>query len=218
MIKNFFYAFVIIILFTTFNKENSANISRLSIKKIIIENNKILTEAEIKKDLYYLYDKNLFFLNTKDLEKNLAKNTFVESFEIKKIYPEIIKIKIFEKEPIAIIQDKKIKYYFTNKAETIDYLFLKDFENLPVVFGDRENFKIFFKKLKKINFPIETIKNFYFFESKRWDLSTEKNQIIKLPNQNFEESLKNFMEVKDKANFSKYKIFDYRIKDQLILK
>ena len=49
-----------------------------------------------------------------------------------------------------------------------------------------------FKKLKKINFPIETIKNFYFFESKRWDLSTEKNQIIKLPNQNFEESLKNF--------------------------
>ena len=84
MIKNFFYAFVIIILFTTFNKENSANISRLSIKKIIIENNKILTEAEIKKDLYYLYDKNLFLLKTKDLEKNLAKNTFVESFEIKK--------------------------------------------------------------------------------------------------------------------------------------
>ena len=84
-------------------------------------------------------------MKTKDLEKNLAKNTFVESFEIKKIYPEIIKIKIFEKEPIAIIQDKKIKYYFTNKAETTDYLFLKDFENLPVVFGDRENFKIFLK-------------------------------------------------------------------------
>ena len=68
MIKNFFYAFVINVLFTTFNRK-LASVSRLSIKKIIIENNKILTEAEIKKDLYYLYDKNLFLLKTKNLRK-----------------------------------------------------------------------------------------------------------------------------------------------------
>ena len=74
------------------------------------------------------------------------------------------------------------------------------------------------KELKKINFPLETIKSFYFFESRRWDLVTKKNALIKLPTKNYNKSLNNYLELKNKAGFEKYKIFDYRIQDQLILK
>ena len=48
------------------------------------------------------------------------------------------------------------------------------------------------KSLKNINFPFDQIKKFYFFESKRWDLVTNRNQTIKLPINNYEKSLKSY--------------------------
>ena len=43
------------------------------------------------------------------------------------------------------------------------------------------------------------------------------DKVIKLPNQDYLFSLKNFMKSKNNRNFNNYKIFDYRIKDQIIL-
>ena len=57
----------------------------------------------------------------------------------------------------------------------------------------------------------------FFFETNRWDLETYNNKIIKLPSKNYKKSLKNFMSLKNQDNFKKYRIFDYRIKNQLIL-
>ena len=81
-----------------------------------------------------------------------------------------------------------------------------------------KNFSIIYENLKEINFPLDNIQKFYLFETKRWDLLTQDNQLIKLPTNNYVKSLKNFMDLKDQDNFTKYKIFDYRINDQLILK
>ena len=61
------------------------------------------------------------------------------------------------------------------------------------------------------------IRSFYFFESGRWDLIMNDDKVIKLPITNYLSSLKNFMLSKSNNNFNNYKIFDYRIKDQLIL-
>ena len=72
--------------------------------------------------------------------------------------------------------------------------------------------------LKKNKFPLDDIKKFYLFETNRWDLVTKKNQTIKLPSKDYIKSLENFIFLKDQANFEKYKIFDYRINQQLILK
>ena len=87
-----------------------------------------------------------------------------------------------------------------------------------IIFGDEKNFKVFYSDLENINFPIKIIKTYYLFESKRWDLVTQKNQTIKLPSKNYIDSLKNFISLKNSDNFDKYKLFDYRISGQLILK
>ena len=113
---------------------------------------------------------------------------------------------------------RKKKKYFTSSGDLIDFIDLKRFENLPLVYGDKESFADIHNNLKNLNFPITKIKKFYLFESKRWDLLTTKNQLIKLPTENYDKSLVNFMTLKDKINLNTYKIFDYRIKDQLILK
>ena len=131
---------------------------------------------------------------------------FIDSFKIKKIYPNEIRIKVFEKTPIVILQNKKEKKYYTSKDDVIDFINLKQFQNLPTVFGDKESFKVFYENLKSTKFPLNEIKSFYFFESKRWDLITYENQTLKLPIKNYNKSLKNFHEIKDQENFKKYKI------------
>ena len=89
---------------------------------------------------------------------------------------------------------------------------------MPIVYADSGSFTDFYKVLKKINYPYSEIAKFYLFDSKRWDIVTKDNQTIKLPIKNYEISLKNFIDLKDQINFRKYKIFDYRINNQIILK
>ena len=219
MKKRLIIGLLLLFLFSTYNiKFNKTFFSNLQIKKITIENNKIIKDKEIKEKLSFLYETNFFFLRTKTIEKKLREIQFIESYQIKKIYPNNLIIKITEKKPIAIIQKSKQKKYFTVRGDLIDFRKIKIFEDLPNVFGDEKSFSTFYVNLKNINFPFKEIKTFYLFESKRWDLLTLKNQLIKLPINNYNKSLLNFISLKDQANFEKYKIFDYRIKDQLILK
>ena len=70
--------------------------------------------------------------------------------------------------------------------------YLKKYNDLPLVFSNKDSFNLFYQNLKKINFPIYKVKSFYLFESNRWDLITKKNQTVKLPNNNYLESLNTF--------------------------
>ena len=212
-------ALILLLLFSTYNIQNTFSLSsKIKIQEVIVENNLILDEQMIKKKLSFLYRTNIFLLNTDKIASELKDIDFINSFEIKKLYPDKIKIKVFEKKPIAVIQNKQVKKYFTNSGEIINFIDLKEYNDLPIVFGDKENFLIFYQKLKQANFPINEVKKFYLFESKRWDLITNNDQVIKLPIKNYESSLNNFIGLKKKPNFQKFKTFDYRIKDQLILK
>ena len=219
MKKRLIISLVLILFLSTYSIQNDFKFSKkINIQELIIENNFHVKENKIKQKLSFLYDTNLLFLNKKDLEKKLNEIDLVESFRIDKIYPNKIKIKIFEKKPVAILIYKGKKTYFTNNGDQINFFESKKYEKLPLIFGSKENFKIFYENLKKINFPIHEIEKFYFFKAKRWDIITKNNQTIKLPINNYDQSLKNFVKMKDLDNFKKYKTFDYRINNQLILK
>ena len=72
--------------------------------------------------------------------------------------------------------------------------------------------------MKKINFPFDLINKYTLYESNRWDLETKSKKMIKLPQKGYTESLKNFLDLSTKESYKKFDTFDYRIKDQLILK
>ena len=218
MKKRLVIAIALLVLFSTYKPQKLFLINKFNIEIIEVENNLILKENEIKMDLAFLYDTNIFFLNKFDIENTFKKKGFIESFEIKKVYPNKLKIKIFEKKPILILQYKKKRYYISDNIELINYYDLEEYKNLPIVFGDKENFEIFYRNLNKINFPLNIIKNYFLFESNRWDLETYNKKLIKLPSENYAKSLKNFINLNKKKNFDKYQIFDYRINNQLILK
>lgn len=208
----------ILILLTTFNPKNKIIISKFNLQEIKIENNFLLHESDVKKMLYPIYDKNLIFLKNSEIKKLLMQNSFVESFNIKKKYPNSLKIEIFEKKPIAILIDKKGKFYISEKIELIEFKNISNYRNLPYIFGDLEKFKIFYNNLKKIDFPFDKIKKYILLETNRWDLETKDNKTLKLPIENYILSLENYLNLESNSSFKKYKTFDYRINNQLILK
>ena len=211
-------ALLLLVLLSTYKPQKLFLSTKLNIEEIKIENNSILEEAEIKKKLNFLYQTNLIFLKSSEIEKILKKIDFIESFEIKKIYPKKLIIKIYEKKPIAILQYKKNKFYISENINLIDFIVLENYRNLPIVFGNKENFKDLYINLKKINFPLDLIKKYYYYESNRWDLEIYQKKIIKLPTKNYIQSLEKFINFKKENNLDKYQVFDYRINDQLILK
>ena len=218
MSKRITVALILFILLTTIIFEPKIVISKFNVKKIIIENNSLLKEKDIKMLLSLIYGKNLIFLKNTDIQKALERNDFIESFNVKKKYPSTLKIKIFEYKPIAILIDRKKKFYMNKEINVIKFKNYEDYENLPYVFGNVEEFKIFYKNLEKIDFPFNQIKKFTFYGSNRWNLETKNNKIIKLPSKNYIESLENFLSIYSKSDFKKFKVFDYRINNQLILK
>ena len=218
MKKSFFGLIILFIFLTTYTPKFDFIIgSDFSIQTIEIEGNSILNSDEIIKKINFLYSENLFFLNLRDIEKKLKNETFIESFSLKKIYPNILKIIIVEKKPIVVLQNKKKKFYISDKGDFIDFQDIERYRDLPTVFGNGKLFYSLYQDLQNIKFPLETIKSFYFFESGRWDLVMYDDKMIKLPNKDYLLSLKNYMESRNNSNFNSYKIFDYRIKDQLIL-
>ena len=209
----------LLILFSTFISKNQFTINKFEIKEIKIENNKILEDQELIKTFSFLYSKNIIFLDSYELKKNIDQKSFIEKIEIKKIFPDKLVIKVFEKKPIAILIDKhQKKYYLGKKTDLIEFRKISKYENLPIVNGEPKNFKKLFNDLIKINFPIDQITSYRYFEANRWNIEMVDKKILKLPEKNFIESLTNFMNIKDKSNFEKYKIFDYRLNNQLVLK
>ena len=111
----------------------------------------------------------------------------------------------------------KKKNYISEKIELIEFKEIPIFKDLPYVFGNIEEFKLFYFNLKKTNFPLNEIKKYILFESNRWDLEIKNKKIIKLPSKNYNE-YNQFLDLKKYENFSTYKVFDYRIKNQVIIK
>tara|TARA_E500000178_G_scaffold307957_1_gene321268 strand:- start:304 stop:960 length:657 start_codon:yes stop_codon:yes gene_type:complete len=218
MKKRLVIAISLLVLLTTISSQQKLIISKFNLKTIIIQNNLLLEDKDIKNLLIPIYNKNLLFLDNTEVKKILMQNSFIDSFKIKKKYPSTLKIQIFEKRPIAIIFNKKNKFYLSEKIELIEFKNLPNYQTLPYVLGNADNFKIFYTNLKNINFPLDIITKYIFYESNRWDLETKNNQVIKLPSENYTKSLENYLKLKSKNNFEKYKLFDYRINNQLILK
>jgi len=218
MKKRIIIALILLISLTTITFDQKIIFSIFALKKITIENNSLLKENDIKKSLEPIYDKNLLQLNNKEIKKILLQNSLIDSFKIKKKYPNTLEIEIFEKKPIAILFDKKQKFYISEKIELIDYNMLNIDNNLPYVLGNKDDFKIFYDNLRKIKFPFNSVKKYILYENNRWDLETLNNKTIKLSAQNYKDNLEHYLNLINKKEFKKYNLYDFRIKNQLILK
>ena len=214
--KILYYLFLFIIV-TSINNNSLKNFDLKTVKNINVsglneKDNKILLE-KIKN----LKIENIFSINEKKIKKLISSNPIIEKYEVFKKYPFGIDVRL-EKTNFYAKINKNGQSFLVGSNGKLSPIKLY-IEDLPFIFGKPEvkEFLEFKKIIDNSKFTYDQIKNFYFFQSKRWDLKTKKNILIKLPknvDQNFLNDLYKFIKHK---NFEKFTIIDARVKNQIIL-
>ena len=174
---------------------------------------------KLKKKLEEIFKKNIFSLDKKDIEEPLKKINFFKKVEVKKKYPNTIIVKIFETKPVAVFYKNKAKYLLDSSSNLIVFDNSNNFDKLPIIVGEgaKDHFMYFYNQLKKNNFPIENIQSFYYFQIGRWDLKLLNNKILKFPNENTEDAIKQSVELLNRKDFKNYNIIDLRVNNKIIV-
>tara|TARA_B100000686_G_C16694997_1_gene919949 strand:+ start:112 stop:780 length:669 start_codon:yes stop_codon:yes gene_type:complete len=222
MKKRFFLWFFLLFFLTTYNYQSEKDPSPgfFFIKEVEIEGVKNSNKEELEKRLDSIGKKNIIFLSEKDFKEVVKDMDFINSLEVQKIYPKKIKVTVIEDLPIGVYPDDNGEEHLlleNNKSiKNHNY----EFENLPKVYGEGalEKFSDFYSSLQKIGLNLKLVKQFNYYHVNRWDLLLEDEKLIKLPPENYEESVIKFLEIYENTDFEKFKVFDFRIKNELIMR
>ena len=215
--KNILIYFFLLFLFGSITNIGLYNSKFLNLSKIEISGLDENESKQLKNKIQNLKLKNIFFLNKNKIKNIIELNTLIENYQIFKIYPSNLYIKINKTKLLAKInQSGKIMLLGSNGklSETISTN-----KQLPFIFGKPKveeflNFKIIIDQ-SKISY--DEIENFYFFPSKRWDIELKNKIILKLPNEDIKNTLDYLFEFLDNKNLYNSRIIDARINNQIIL-
>ena len=222
-IRILFYFFFIFFLSTInfFKIETNKTQSIFLVNNIEILGTKKINKKELLQNLKLFYDQNILLIRKNDIQKIIEKYELVKEFNIKKVYPDKLKIEIYESEIVGFVIKNKKKYFLTDHKKL---LLTNDFNSitgtLPFIYGQNTEkyFSTFYNILNKKNFNLKLIKNYYFFESKRWDIELKNGLIIKFPIYELEKAIEISQELIKNKNFNTLSVIDLRIKGKVITK
>ena len=216
--KILIYLLFLFILSTTSAKFiNDQNKLSSSISKINITGLSERKNLEIFNNLNNLLYKSIFVINKDEIKKILEKHNIIDEFSIKKIYPSTINIEIKATKFIARIYNNGQYLVGTNGKLIED----KDRnELLPYIFGEfnSQHFLTFKQNIEKSIFSFSNLKTLYIFPSGRWDILTNNDILIKLPQENIVASLNLSKKLIDNDNFKDNKFIDLRVRNHLVTK
>jgi len=215
--KIIIYLILLFILSTTSGKfAISQNDYSLTDTKISIEGLSNIKNFNISNELSNLFYKNVFFIDKKEINNIMNKYNIIEEYNIKRIYPSSINVKIKPTRYLARISNNNQLLVGANGK------LIKDKENteiLPNIFGEfnSKNFLTLKKDIDESKFTFKEFKTLYYFKSNRWDILTNNNILIKLPLNSTLETL-NFAYMIINNDEIEKKIIDLRIKNHLIIR
>jgi len=186
---------------------NQINIEGLS------NTNKSKVFNELKSVLY----KNILLIKKEEIREVIKKYNIIEEYNIKKIYPSTINISIKTTKFVAR-QSNNDQLLVGENGKLIE-----DKENsdlLPYIFGEfnTRDFLVFQENIVKSKFAITEFKTLYFFPSNRWDILTNNDILIRLPQNNFLEALNLAYKIISSNELKNKNLIDLRINNHLIIK
>ena len=210
-IKIYFYLFLFL-LFSTFYNTNLTMYFNSKFKVINIEN---LNDNMKIYELNYLLNNNIFNIDKKFLYYKLKNNPILGSYEIKKIYPDTIRILLTKSNPIAKIDQNKKTVYLGDNGKIFKQTQIND--QIPEIVGEinLEYINRIIKIINNSSFKLNKIKVIKIYPSNRFDLIFDNSDIIKFPHNVDQEFIEDaFIFYKNNNIYSK--LIDLRLKNKII--
>lgn len=196
--------------------KNFVNTDYFKIKEIQINEGNKLLKVDIMNKLETLKEKNIVYINTKEIEKILGKDARINKISIRKIYPSKIIIDLEEKKPYVYVKKGDELFLADKDLNLFGYIFEIDPKNIPIVVCNNEEEK---KDLKIIVSKIEN-KELYDMISeirknnKDYELVLNNGVIIKtdpiVSSKKYDKVYKLYEQIKDKQPIS---YMDIRFKE-----
>ena len=215
--KIIIYLLLLFILSTTSGKfvknqnSYSSTINQINIKGLSNANN-----SKISSELNNLLYKNILLVTKEEIQKVLSKYNAIEEYSVKKIYPSVININIKSTKFVARLS-------INDELVGANGKLIKNKENnelLPYIFGEfnSQDFLNFKRNITQSRFNFTKFKTLYFFPSKRWDILTNDDILIKLPQNNLSKSLNLAYKIISSDDFKNKTLIDLRMNNHLIIK
>ena len=212
------YLLFLLILSTTSGKFIESKKSYSSkINKINVEGLSSAENKKISNELNYLFYKSILLAGKDEIQKVISKYNTIEEYSIKKTYPSRIDINIQPTKYVARLSNNDQLLVGANGKIITDK---ENSEILPYLFGEfnSEDFLVFQKYIIQSKFTFKEFKTLYFFHSKRWDILTNNDILIKLPQDSLLESLNRAYKIISSNDFKNKNLIDLRVNNHLIMK
>ncbi len=159
------------------------------IQNVLITGTHNLSNDYIKDIITIYKDKSIFDINLSSIYNKIIQNSWVKEVYIERVLPDIIKIKILEKQPIAIWQNKKNNKLVTASGSIIFHGNVNDFKNdVPIIKGNKskENISSILQILDTNKKLSQSIWSLTFINERRWDLHFNQGLVVRLPSKEIE--------------------------------
>lgn len=111
--KLFLFASIIVLVFAVIESSRIEN-NIFKVDEIIISGCNLIKEESLEKQFSYLINKNIYSLNSNDIEAKILENEFISSVNIIKVYPRTIILDIIEISPIGIFKSNNTNFLVDN--------------------------------------------------------------------------------------------------------
>ncbi len=219
-LKLYLYLLFFVFLSSIFNFKLIENFQdRFILKQVNVNGLSNNEKKIIESELSNYQNINIFKLSEDKLIESLDKFNFLENISVNKIIPSTININLSKTSILGKTILNGEKFYIGENGKFINSNQLFEKNDVATVFG---NFKIdeylnLLKILKDHNLNINTIKKYYYYKNKRWDILFSNELTLMLPSKNIENSIKIYKKLLDNGNLINTKIVDLRIINQIIL-
>jgi len=167
---------------------------------------------------------NLIGLNFNSIKEIVESSEWVKRASIKKVLPSTLKINVTENDPYAIYFQEGKSFLIDLDGSIITEINLNNYED-DLLFVRGENSPELLEQLIRdisIAFPnlTQTLEEIEFIEKRRWNLKLNNKLLVKLPDENIQQSLKNLKQLFEEQEVMESNIIeiDLRIQGRAALK
>ncbi|MDI9634551.1 FtsQ-type POTRA domain-containing protein [Kamptonema cortianum] len=189
---------------------------------VIVEGRIRTDKEQILKTASLSRGKSLLSIDLLEIKKNLEEIPWVNAASVERRFPDTLFVRISEREPVAIWQNKAKIYLVDREGELIETSEAQKYGGLLQISGLKapQNVGFLISLLDKFPEIKSRVTTAIHLRTTRWDIRLDGKVDVKLPEKGAEQALAYLLDLEKHHNLMEREILniDLRIPDQLVLR